>query len=56
MFGDVQPLNQVCAELALSSIPEGSDNFSPPFSMAQVESLVCLKEDDSAYFLSKEVY
>lgn len=50
LFEDVQPLIQLCTKSALSCIPEGSDDFSPPFSCDQVESLVWLLEDDPASF------
>lgn len=53
LFENVQPLIQLCAELALSSTPEGRDDFSPPFSFDQVESLVWLLENDPAFFMER---
>ena len=50
LFGEVQPLIQICAELALSCVPGTCDDFSPPFSADQVESLVWLLEDDPSCF------
>ena len=49
-FDDIQPLIRLCVKLALSVIPDGSDDFSPPFSRDQVESLVWLMEDDPTSF------
>ncbi|CAI9544315.1 unnamed protein product, partial [Staurois parvus] len=49
-FSEVQPLIQVCAELAQSCTPESRDDFFPPFSVDQVESLVWLLEDDPDCF------
>ena len=49
-FNDVQPLIRLCVKLALLFFPDGSDDFSPPFSRDQVESLVWLMEDDPASF------
>ncbi|CAI9536312.1 unnamed protein product, partial [Staurois parvus] len=43
-FSEVQPLIQVCAELALSCTTESRDDFFP-FSADQVESLKWLLED-----------
>ncbi|CAI9594367.1 unnamed protein product [Staurois parvus] len=50
-FSEVQPLIQVCAELASSGTPESRNDFLPPFSADQVESLVWLLEDDVECFL-----
>ncbi|CAI9562468.1 unnamed protein product [Staurois parvus] len=50
-FSEVQPLIQVCAELVSSGTPECRDEFLPPFSADQVESLVWLLEDDVDCFL-----
>ena len=50
LFEDVQPLIQICTELALSDASSGGDDYTPPFSATQVESLVWLLEDDSAFF------
>ncbi|CAI9604028.1 unnamed protein product, partial [Staurois parvus] len=49
-FSEVQPLIQVCAELARSCTPESRDDFFPPFSADQVESLVWLLEEDPDCF------
>ncbi|XP_040191759.1 uncharacterized protein LOC120924781 [Rana temporaria] len=50
LFDDVQPLIRICTELAQSDAATGRDDYTPPFSAAQVESLVWLLEDDSAFF------
>ncbi|CAI9540381.1 unnamed protein product [Staurois parvus] len=52
-FSEVQPLIEVCAELVSSGTPECRDEFLPPFSADQVESLVWLLEDDVGYFLER---
>ena len=51
LFKEIQPLIQLCAELALSNTPKGGDDYSPPFSVSQVVSLVWLLEDDKPYFI-----
>ncbi|PIO33116.1 hypothetical protein AB205_0158490, partial [Aquarana catesbeiana] len=50
LFGEVQPLIKICTELALPCIPEGHDDFTPPFNVNQVVSLVWLFEDDPVDF------
>ncbi|PIO11162.1 hypothetical protein AB205_0138040 [Aquarana catesbeiana] len=50
LFGEVQSLINICTELALPCIPEGHDDFTPPFDMNQVVSLVWLFADDPADF------
>ncbi|XP_077334538.1 uncharacterized protein LOC143975853 [Lithobates pipiens] len=53
LFEDVQPLIWICTELALSDASSGGDDYTPPFSAAQVESLVWLLEDDSPFFFEQ---